>query len=90
MTNYTAVRQWAATVKVDEALKEMSGLKAKYPWLKCEKTMAVLEKLDGELGMMMQVILHQEKQNAILRQVIETNKYADETIVEAIKTKFNL
>lgn len=90
MTNYEAVRQWVVTVKVDEALKEMEVLKLKYPWLKCDKTIDTLRKLDGDLPKIQDIILHQEKQNSMHREFIRVNKIADEAIVTAIAEKFNL
>lgn len=90
MTNYESVRQWAVTVKVDEALFEMKALKAKYPWLKCDRTIDKLMQLDADLPKMINIILHQEKQNAMHREFIRVNKVADEAIVNAISAKFNL
>lgn len=90
MTNYESVRQWAVTVNVNEALKEMIDLKAKYPWLKCDKTITKLQKLDEDLPKMINIILHQEKQNAQHREYIRVNGLADTAIAEAIKSKFNL
>lgn len=90
MTNYESVRQWAVTVNLNDALKEMLDLKAKYPWLKCDKTIAKLERLDAELPKMINIILHQEKQNSMHREYIRVNGLADTAIAEAIKAKFNL
>lgn len=90
MTNYESVRQWAITVKVDEALAEMKALKLKYPWLKCDKTIEKLMKLDEDLPKMINIILHQEKQNSMHREYIRVNGLADTAIAEAIKSKFNL
>lgn len=90
MKNYEAVRQWVVTVKVDEALKELETLKLKYPWLKCDKALETLQKLDGDLPKITNIILHQEKQNAFHREFIRVNKVADEAIVNAISSKFGL
>lgn len=90
MTNYESVRQWAITVKVDKALAEMQALKAKYPWLKCDHTIEKLMQLDADLPKMINIILHQEKQNAMHREYIRVNGLADTAIAEAIKAKFNL
>ncbi len=90
MTNTESVRQWAVTVKVDEALEEMLRLKEKYPWLKCDKTIARLRQLDADLPKIINIILHQEKQNAIHREYIRVNGLADTAIAEDIKAKFNL
>lgn len=88
MTNYEAVHQWVVTVKVDAALKEMEILKLKYPWLKCDKTIETLRKLDSDLPKITGIILHQEKQNAIHKEFIRVSKIADAAIVSAISEKF--
>lgn len=89
-SNYESVRQWAVTVRVDEALKEMLSLKERYPWLRCDKTITQLTKLEEDLPKIINIILHQEKQNAIHREYIRVNGLADTAIAEAIKAKFNL
>lgn len=90
MQNYEAVHQWAATVNVEKALKEIEGLKAKYPWLKCEEVLEALQKLSKDLPDIVKIIKLQEKQNAIHRQFVSVNQLADEAIVAAVKSKFDL
>ena len=90
MENYQAVKQWAATVNIDGAVKELTDLKAKYPWLKCQVTVDTLLQLSADLPKIVQIIMHQEKQNAIHREYICVNGLADTAIAEAIKAKFNL
>lgn len=90
MENYKMVAQWAATIKIDEALNELQMLKLKYPWLKCEKSLLLLQKLAEELPDMLKIIKLQERENAIHRKYIELNRMADEAIVNSIAQKFNL
>lgn len=90
MTNYQAVHQWAVTLRVDAALKEMELLKLKYPWLKCDKTIETLQKLDEDLPKITNIILHQEKQNAMHNEFIRVSKIADAAIVAAIEARFGV
>lgn len=90
MKNYEAVQQWASTIKVDEAVNEMEILKLKYPWLKCDKTIETLKRLNADLPKIINIITHQEKQNAIHRKFIEVSKIADTAIVAAIESRFGL
>lgn len=90
MKNYEAVHQWASTVNVEKGLNELEGLKAKYPWLKCDAALEALQKLNKDLPDIIKIIKLQEKQNAIHRQFISVNQMADEAIVNAVKAKYNL
>jgi hypothetical protein len=90
MENYQAVHQWAATVSVEKALEEIKTLKAKYNWLKCDETISTLEKMNADLPNIIKIIKLQEKQNAIHREFIRVNQIADEAIVKAVATKFDL
>lgn len=90
MTNYEAVHQWATTLKVDAAVKEMELLKLKHPWLKCDMTIEVLQKLSEDMPKIINIITHQEKQNVIHREFIRVSKVADAAIVSAIESRFGL
>lgn len=90
MKNYEAVAQWTATLNVDAALKEIEGLKAKYPWLKCEETIDALKKMSDALPKIVTIIKHQEKQNAIHRMMNDTTALSDKAIIEAMMEKFNI
>lgn len=90
MENYKAVKQWAATVNIDEAINELVNIKQKYPWLKIPKIEQTLMQLSTDMPKIVNIITHQEKQNAIHREYIRVNGLADTTIAEAIKAKFNL
>lgn len=90
MENYKAVKQWAATVNIDEAINELVNIKQKYPWLKIPKIEQTLMQLSTDMPKIVNIITHQEKQNAIHREYIRVNGLADTAIAEAIKAKFNL
>lgn len=90
MKNYEAVAQWTATLNVDAALKEIEGLKAKYPWLRCDETIDTLKKMSDGLPKVVNIIKHQEKQNAIHRAVMDANMVADEAIVKAVAERCNI
>ena len=88
-TNYKMVKQWQLSINLDKAFAEMQALKLKYPWLKCDDTIAFLKQMDVELPKVLSIINHQEKQNNIHKKFIEVNQLADEAIVKAIESKFN-
>lgn len=90
MKNYEAVEQWAAGVNMDRAYNEITKLKSKYPWLKCEETLAFMMKLSMDLPKIINIIKHQEKQNAMHREFVRVSKIADEAIVKAVKAQYNL
>lgn len=90
MQNYEAINQWAASVNLGKAIKELTNLKRKYPWLKCDETMSFLTKLQGDLPKIVNVIKLQEKQNNMHQEFIRVSQIADLAIVEAIQTRFNL
>lgn len=90
MKNYQAVEQWAATINADKAYDEISKLRLKYPWLKCDETYKAIVKLYTDLPKIINIIKLQEKQNAMHRQFIHVNKLADEAIVKAIAEKFKI
>jgi len=90
MENYQIVKQWAATVTIDDAVKELTDLKAKYPWLKCSVTVDTLLKLSSDLPKIVSIITHQEKQNAIHREFIRVSGAADAAIITAIKAQYNV
>lgn len=90
MQNYEQVAMWTATLNVDSAVKELRALKVKYPWLRCDDSLVALEKLSSDLPKVVEIIKHQEKQNAFHRKYIEVNKLADTAIVEALIAKFKI
>jgi hypothetical protein len=84
------VAQWAATLKADKAHSELSALKLKYPWLKCDESLQFLEQMKNDLPKITHIIRLQEKQNLIHRKYIEVNNLADKAIVEAVAAKYKL
>ena len=90
MRNYEQVAMWTATLNVNSALKELEGLKEKYPWLRCDESLQALKQLDADLPKIVDIIKMQEKQNAIHREYIAVNKLADTAIVDALIKKFNI
>lgn len=87
MRNYEAVEQWAAVVNADKAYNEITKLREKYPWLKCDETYNLVVKMYTDLPKIIQIIKSQEKQNAIHREFIRVNQMADEAIVHAVAAK---
>lgn len=73
-----------------EALQELQNLKAKYPWLKCDKSLEALERLSKDLPDIVKIIKLQEKQNAIHRRFIEASKFADDAIVKAMIEQYKI
>jgi hypothetical protein len=90
MTNYEAVRQWTATLNADKAYNEISELKKKYPWLKCDESFKLIAKMYTDLPKIANIIKLQEKQNAIHEKYIEVNQLADAAIVTAIASQYNI
>jgi hypothetical protein len=90
MTNYEAVRQWAATVNADKAYEEISRLKEKYPWLKCDESFKLISKMYTDLPKIANIIRFQEKQNAMHRKYVEVSKIADEAIIMAVAEKVGI
>lgn len=90
MKNYEAVHQWAASVNMDKAYKEITALKAKYNWLRCEETLAFMMKLSEDLPKIIEIIKHQEKQNAMNREFIRVSKIADDAIVMAVAERLKI
>lgn len=87
MKNYEAVEQWAATINADKAYSEITQLKLKYPWLKCDESYNLIAKMFTDLPKLINIIKSQEKQNAIHREFIRVNQVADEAIVKAVAEK---
>lgn len=90
MKNYETVAQWAATLNSEKALNELQTLKLKYPWLKCEESLAFLEKMNRDLPKIGHIVKMQEKQNLIHRKFMDMNQQADEAIVKAIASQYNI
>jgi predicted RNA-binding protein with EMAP domain len=90
MTNYEKVAQWAATLKSENAFNELQNLKLKYPWLKCDESLAFLKRMNEDLPKIASIVKHQEKQNAIHRKFIEVSKMTDAGLVEAITKQYGL
>lgn len=84
------VEQWASTLNATEAMNEITKLKLKYPWLKCDESFSFIEKMHNDLKKITSIIKLQEKQNAIHKRFIEVNQIADEAIVKAIQAQYNL
>lgn len=87
MKNYEAVRQWAATLNADKAYAEITALKAKYPWLKCDESFKLIAKMYTDLPKIGNIVQLQEKQAAIQREFIRVNQLTDEAIIRAVADK---
>ena len=90
MKNYELVHQWASAINMDRAYKEITDIKKKYQWIKCDETLSFMMKLSSDLPKIMEIIKQQEKQNSMHREFIRVSKIADEAIVKAIELKFDL
>ena len=97
MENYQKVSQWAATVNIEKAFREIDALRLKYPWLKCEESFELISRLHKELPIILKIILLQEKQNAGHRYhtsnmegYIKANGLADEVILDELKKRYNV
>lgn len=90
MKNYEMVAQWAATLNAEKAHREITALVLKYPWMKCPETLAFVDKMMVDLPKIANIVKHQEKQNMIHRKYIEVNNLADEAIVKAIASQYNI
>lgn len=90
MTNYEAVKQWTATLNADKAYEEISKLKLKYPWLKCDESFNLIAKMYMDLPKIANIIQFQEKQNAMHRKFVEVSRIADEAIVKAVAEKVGI
>ena len=90
MENYQKIAQWASTLKAEKALRELKALKLKYPWLRCDESLAFLEQMERDLPKISLIVKHQEKQNLIHRKFIEVSQIADKAIVESIQTLYKL
>lgn len=87
MKNYEAVEQWAAGINADKAYNEITKLRLKYPWLKCDESFEVISKLYTDLPKLINIIKHQEEQNLIHREFIRVSQLTDEAIVHAVAEK---
>lgn len=87
MRNYEAVEQWAAAVNADKAYEEITRLKQKYPWLRCDESMALITKMYTDLPKLINIIKAQEKQDAIHREFVRVSRLADDAIVRAVASK---
>jgi hypothetical protein len=87
MRNYEAVEQWAAVVNADKAYNEITKLREKYPWLKCDESYNLIAKMYTDLPKIIQIIKSQEKQNAIHREFVRVNRIADDAIIHAVAAK---
>lgn len=90
MKNYEAVAKWAATVNFDKAIDELTAFQAKYPWAKLPETTKQLLKISADMPRIINIIKHQEKQNAIHREFIRVSNLADDAITNAIIEKYNI
>jgi hypothetical protein len=90
MKNYEMIEQWLATLNTAEAMTEITNLRLKYPWLKCNESYLLIDKMHKDLKKIAGIIKLQEKNNAIHQRFIEVNQMADEAIVKAITAKYNL
>jgi predicted RNA-binding protein with EMAP domain len=90
MKNYEMVAQWAATLNSEKAFNELQNLKLKYPWLKCDESLAFLKRMNDDLPKIAGIVKHQEKQNAIHRKFIEVSQKTDEAIVLQIAAQYNV
>lgn len=91
------VSQWAASLNVDKAFKEILDLKAKYSWLKCPNSASFIMQMHEDLPRILHIILIQEKRcmflekaNEKLQGYIRANHMADEIIADELRTRFNI
>lgn len=97
MENYEKVSQWAATVNIEKAFREIEALRLKYSWLRCDESFEFISRMHKELPKILKIIQLQEKQNAAhrfsdanLRGYIKANGLADEVIVDELKRRYNV
>jgi hypothetical protein len=90
MRNYEAVRQWAAAISAEKAHEEITKLRLKYPWLKCEESFQFIEKMHQDLPKILNIVKLQEKQTVIQEKIIDLNHMADEAIVSALVQQYNI
>lgn len=97
MENYHLVSQWASTVNAEKAYQELNNLRTKYPWLRCDESFEFVSRMYRDLPKMLNIIVLQEKQNAVLRRsddnlrgYIKANNLADEVIIDDLRKKFNI
>lgn len=95
MENYHLVCQWAANITTEKAHNELGNLKQKYPWLKCPETLKLVSQMHEDLPRILNIIILQEKQNAMLRHenqklndYIKVNRMTDEFLLNEIKSKY--
>jgi predicted dithiol-disulfide oxidoreductase (DUF899 family) len=87
MKNHQAVNQWIASINPERAYDELTRLRKKYPWLKCDESYAMLAKLMIDLPKLNEIIKQQEKQLALHNEFIRVSRMADEAIVHAVASK---
>ena len=87
MKNYQLVEQWAAGVNADKAYDEISKLRLKYPWLKCDESYKLICEMYTDLPKIINIIKAQEKQNTVHREFVRVSRMADEAIVYAVADK---
>lgn len=97
MENYHLVSRWADTISADKALEEITTLREKYTWLKCDESFLFISQMAEDLPKVLNVVKLQEKQNAVLREknrrndeYIRVNGLADEIILDDLRKKFNI
>jgi hypothetical protein len=90
MKNYQAVDQWAATLNADKAYEEITRLRQKYPWLKCDESFEFIAKLYMDLPRIANIIKSQEKQNAMHREFIRVSQIADQAIILGVAERLGV
>lgn len=87
---YEMVSQWASGLNANKAFDEITGLKLKYPWLKCDESLKFIEMMKKDLPSIVKIIRLQEMQNTYSELLINVNGYADEAIVKAAAVRLNI
>jgi hypothetical protein len=90
MKNYEQVELWAASVNADKAYHELTKLREKCPWLKCDETYKLVVQMYTDLPKIINIIKLQEKQNAMHRKFVEVNRLTDEAVIKGITEQYGI
>ena len=97
LENYHMVCLWAVGFDTGTAMREIQGLKQKYPWLKCDQSLSFIKKMHEDMPKILNIVKFQESrmcmlmaENAKLHGYIKANGMADECIINAIRDKFKI
>jgi hypothetical protein len=82
---YEQLCKYTASIQVGKALAELKALKQKYPWVKCDGTLQVLESLEKDFPKLMNIVKLQEKRAFISKKMFEASALADVASREFMK-----